>query len=609
MDVKVRLKLVSATGARRKLGSVKLVFTRVGLSLILLVLLLYWRGLGYERALWRSWFEEDSNRRVKGWTWGEIKPSEHIVWHRCYDEYDCARLEVPLDWLDPSPSHLVTIAMIRYNATDRTNYKGPIFINPGGPGGSGIWFVKHLAPYYQSVVGKNHDIISFDPRGVGATTPSISCWNSSFSTSSLLWDIQSPPVLDAHPAVIYDAYAHASAFSQKCASVIGSGEHSIGRFVSTASVARDMLHITEKLGEQKLKYWGFSYGTFLGTTFASLWPEKVGRIVLDGNVDPKQYSSGEGTHFLADTDAVMNSFYTYCYQAGPDLCSFFSPSPTEIETRLNTFLANLKTHPVIVPASSSNNRPEIITFSKVRKLISSSLYQPLVVFPGLASALSALESGNGSTFLQLSPGQDDQLPLCDSSSSPSDPTPEIPEVEGSADASLAILCSDQPAFTGGVSAFSTYLSSCTNASTSAGATMASMRLGCVDWAVQAKWRFDGPFGSDVETKILFVGNTADNITPLRNAYEGAKSFNGSRVLRLDAYGHTSLSMPSQCTAKYIRGYFQEGTMPEEGTVCEGDLKPFQPWKSTSRAESCEEQGDVELDEALMALMKAPLFGT
>jgi hypothetical protein len=63
--------------------------------------------------------------------------------------------QVPLDWLDPSPSHLVTIAIIRYNATDKTNYKGSIFINPGGPGGSGIWFIKHLAPYYQSVVGKN----------------------------------------------------------------------------------------------------------------------------------------------------------------------------------------------------------------------------------------------------------------------------------------------------------------------------------------------------------------------------------------------------------------------------------------------------------------------
>jgi pimeloyl-ACP methyl ester carboxylesterase len=94
--------------------------------------------------------------------------------------------------------------------------------------------------------------------------------------------------------VIYDAYAHASAFAQQCASIIGSEEYSIGRFVSTASVARDMLHIMEKLGEEKLKYWGFSYGTFLGVTFASIWPDKVRRVVLDG-MDSQIFPNLAGT--------------------------------------------------------------------------------------------------------------------------------------------------------------------------------------------------------------------------------------------------------------------------------------------------------------------------
>jgi pimeloyl-ACP methyl ester carboxylesterase len=131
---------------------------------------------------------------------------------------------------------------------------------------------------------RKQDIISFDPRGIGATAPSISCWNSTSTSSihSLLWNLQEPPVLDAHPGVLYDAYAQASAFSQQCALMVGSDEHSIGRFVSTPNVARDMLHIVEKLRERKLKYWGFSYGTFLGLTFACLWPEKIERMVLDG---------------------------------------------------------------------------------------------------------------------------------------------------------------------------------------------------------------------------------------------------------------------------------------------------------------------------------------
>ena len=155
---------------------------------------------------------------------------------------------------------------------------------------------------------------------------------------------------------------------------------SIGRFVSTVSVARDMLHIIEKLGEEKLKCWGFSYGTFLGVTFASLWPEKLGQIVLDGvfplhllttvlftngnsgNVDPEQYSSGEGTHFLADTDAVMNSFHISCHIAGPHLCAFYSLSPSAIETRLTTLLSILKIAPVI---SSSSPQDKTISSRSV----------------------------------------------------------------------------------------------------------------------------------------------------------------------------------------------------------------------------------------------------
>jgi len=139
--------------------------------------------------------------------------------------------------------------------------------------------------------------------------------------------------------------------------------------------------------------------------------------------------------------------------------------------------------------------------------------------------------------------------------------------------------------------------------------MASMRLGCVDWGVGAKWRFDGPFGADIETKILFVGNTADNITPFRNALKSTEMFRGSRVLKLDAFGHTSLCMPSRCTANYIRGFFQEGAMPEVGTVCEGDLELFRPWNGSSTADSGGEEEEKELDEALMALAKIPLYGT
>ncbi|KAH9213173.1 prolyl aminopeptidase-like protein [Leptodontidium sp. 2 PMI_412] len=548
---------------------------------------------------------------VAGWKWSQIKPSRNLVWYQCYEQYDCARLDVPLDWLDPTDLRRATIAIIRYNATDRTNYNGPVFINPGGPGGSGAWFVKRLAPYYQFVVGNNHDIISFDPRGVGATTPKINCWNaSSTTTSSVLWDLQEPPVLDAHPGTIYDSYAHASAFSQQCATQLGD----TARFVSTPSVARDMLHIMEKLGESKLKYWGFSYGTFLGTTFASLFPDKVGRMVNDGNVDARDYVSGAGTHFLQDTDKLMNSFYAFCHLAGPKACAFYASTPKDIEIRVSILLEDIRKHPVIVPASaSSNSRPEIISYSNVQRLITSALYRPLVMFPSLAEAFAALEVGDGRPFLDLTSQGSEEIPSCESRledpTDPENPTPEVPEAEGSADASKAIMCSDGAPIPGGVEEFKTYVGKLMELSKSAGASMASMVMGCVGWKFTAKWQYTGPFEGNTSHPILFIANTADNVTPLRSALANSASFPGSVVMIQDSYGHTSLSCPSRCTARTIRSYFQHGTLPSNGTVCPADLVPFEPWKLDSVSASLTAGSeDKKLDFALRELMKVPVFG-
>ncbi|KAE8441236.1 hypothetical protein EG329_005600 [Mollisiaceae sp. DMI_Dod_QoI] len=588
------------------------VLARVGLILSMLGLVLwrygsFWQETSALKTRLRGCGGMMHNEKVViAQSWSEIKPSSELVWYPCYDEYDCAKLELPLDWLDESDPRRATIAIIRYSATDRTDYKGPVFINPGGPGGSGVWYVKHLAPYYQSVVGRNHDIISFDPRGIGATVPNIDCWNSTVgSTSAFLWDMQDPPNVDAHPGSVYDAYAHAAAFSHQCANNIGEA----GRFVNTPNVARDMLHMVEKLGEEKLQYWGFSYGTFLGTTFAALFPDKVGRLVLDGNVDAREFSEGAGTHFLVDTDAVMGAFYTYCHRAGSSLCAFYASSPETIEARLGDLLADIKIHPVIVPASPSlSSRPEIVSYSKVRRMIMSSLYRPLVVFPSLAEALAALEKGDGRPFLDLASQGGEELPLCQKQydpnhSDPEAPTPDLPEAEGNWDATNAIMCTDARPAEGGVEEFSKYVDTLIGISKAAGATMSSMWMGCMEWGIRAKWQFHGPFEGNTSHPILFIANTADNVTPYRSASQNSKGFPGSVIM------HTSLSMPSRCTALNIRKYFQTGELPAPNTVCPPDYLPFERWNVTrSTTVMIENQEMTNLDEALMELMKAPVVG-
>lgn len=99
------------------------------------------------------------------WHWLDIVPSRELVWHQCFKDYDCARLDVPLDWLNPSDDARAIIAVIRLPASDKSDYRGPVFTNPGGPGGSGVFAVRDHGKYIQKIVGQNYDIISFDPRG------------------------------------------------------------------------------------------------------------------------------------------------------------------------------------------------------------------------------------------------------------------------------------------------------------------------------------------------------------------------------------------------------------------------------------------------------------
>ena len=214
-------------------------------------------------------------------TWADIEPSRSLQWHGCFQgQYDCARLDLPMDWLDPSDEHRVIIAVIRLRATNYTDYRGPVFTNPGGPGGSGVWALRQHGRNLQTIVGDNHDIVSFDPRGIGASVPRIECWDT--VQGRRFWDLRDVGVVDAHPGTLYDVFARATAYSQLCRDSLepsGILHHS-----STTYHARDMLEILDRMGQEKLKYWGFSYGTILGGTFASMYPDRIERLVSDGRI-------------------------------------------------------------------------------------------------------------------------------------------------------------------------------------------------------------------------------------------------------------------------------------------------------------------------------------
>lgn len=249
--------------------------------------------------------------RDSQFNWASITPSAKLQYHDCYDGHKCARLEVPLDWKDPNKGNgtsKASIAIVTLPATvseDDPNFGGTILINPGGPGGSGTETVLQSGAYLQTVVDgdKHYEILGFDPRGVGMSTPFGDCYRNDFNRASdALQKGGIPPAFpDSTGLKLY--YEASKGTSDLC---VGLGPESIFSYMSTASVARDMLEIVDRVDElrqqtskahqskdskelPRLQYLGFSYGTYLGNTFASMFPGRVGRMVLDGIVDADDY--------------------------------------------------------------------------------------------------------------------------------------------------------------------------------------------------------------------------------------------------------------------------------------------------------------------------------
>ena len=184
----------------------------------------------------------------------------------------------------------------------------------------------------------------------------------------------------------------------------------------------------------------------------------------------------------------MNAFYHFCHLSGPSKCKFYSPSPQVIEARLDAVLMNLKIHPIVVPPTQLGDLPELVTYSWVKRFISSALYRPIILFPSLAKTLAALETGDGAPFLNLSGVGESFSCDCDACGMPPEPPAEL---EGTEDAFRAIMCTDGSGMNDTVQEFEKYSEHLIRQSKAAGAVNVLFRMSCAGWNVKAKWRFPG----------------------------------------------------------------------------------------------------------------------
>ncbi|KAJ7265165.1 hypothetical protein C8J57DRAFT_1718426 [Mycena rebaudengoi] len=539
-------------------------------------------------------------RAADTFLWDQLTPSQDLEWVQCYSTFQCTRLEVPLDYSDPNVG-TAALAIIRLPANvSEAQYRGPLLFNPGGPGGSGVDSLVANGPSFQAVLGSQsnqYDIVSFDPRGELSEYPFhlmpllSGCADSGvrystpiaafFETDAerALWNAAAPfASLNASSDAIPQAWGRAHLLGAIAAQRDAS---QILKYLTTDNVARDMLQITQKFGFEKLQYYGISYGSVLGATFAALFPDKVERILIDGVLDPDSWFSANWTIDVTDTDKALQTFFDGCAAAGPDLCAFYKPTVVEIADRLTALTASIRTQPipVLTPAGYG-----LVDYSLLRLSVLEALYRPFSLFPTLARGLAALENGDGSMLYSISQEPTFQCDCANNTASP--PTD---------DSTVAIECGDAIEVTDSIEEVTEFYQNAVKTSQFA------------EFSVYREDRFKGPVAAaNTSFPLLLVTTTADPITPKAEALKTQAGFPGSVLLTQDGPGHTSLSAPSLCTTGYFRQYFLNGILPPPETVCPVDATLFGASANSTSKRAALSADEEEVLAALMAVSDSVL---
>ncbi|OHF04004.1 hypothetical protein CORC01_00866 [Colletotrichum orchidophilum] len=538
-----------------------------------------------------------STNSTKAFSWVDTKPTKDLQYYDCGDGFQCGRLEVPLDWSNPDKNSTVAIGIVKLPATvpnDDPSFAGSVLINPGGPAVSGTNFAYSWGPTLQKVLGqdRNYEIIGFDPRGVNTSTPHSDCFKGDQFARRLSQESDSvlPPIDDA----LGFHWASATAKSALCEE---NGVDSIWGHMNTASVARDMVEIIDRIDDlrwkesgktkpkdaeaARLQYVGISYGSFLGNAFASMFPERVERIWIDAIVDGDDWTAGTFRNDINDVEKIVDQFYEVCFNSGKDcpLVQSSDKSGPDIKARVADFLDEMDTNPV---SFSYDGRPYLLTSSIIRQAIFSAMYSPLSSFETLALRLSALLNGDYSILVTLLPADSIKL-VCDLPDGD-----ELPQYNWDSDVLAGVLCTDivDDVADRNISFYEDIVKYFKNQSETTGTGVSgAIPISCAGRKIRPPYAFTGPFTSPAANAndskapaapLLITSSRYDPILPLRNAFTVQKGHPGSAVVIQETSGHGATSNPSPCLVKIVREYFYEGTVPESGTVCESECHPTIP---------------------------------
>ena len=456
--------------------------------------------------------------------------TQQVSWHPCTSGFECAKVKVPLDYRHPDRG-AIALTVSRRPAGNPDERVGAILVNPGGPGASGITYAPTAVSHFRSDVLDRYDIVGFDPRGV-ASSEGVDC----LSDQDLDAFISLDPTPD-NAAAAAEARRAITAFGRGC--VRGSGR--LAAHMSTPEASRDMDIIRAVVDSPEFNYYGASYGTLLGATYADLFPDRLGAMVLDGAIDPQESLVQENLDAAAGFETALRAYLRFCVHQGS--CPL-GDNEAAAEVNLDALLDRIDAHPI--PAG----RGRQLSFGQAVLGVWLPLYVP-ELWSSLSAALVQAKSNDGSGLVRLSDLYTSRGPKG--------------YVDNSMEALYAVNCLDNPS-SRSVEDVRRLIPRFEKASPTFGDVFAWFLIGCPHWPVHTAEpipKIDAPGAPP----IVVVGTTGDPATPYSSAVALAKELTSGVLVTRVGEGHSGFGRGNQCVDDAVNDFFAEGKVPEDGLRC------------------------------------------
>ena len=464
--------------------------------------------------------------------------------------FSCAVITVPLDYANPK-GETISIAVKKRAATGG-HAQGALFINPGGPGDSGVSFAERAGNAFSPDLLSAYDIIGFDPRGVGSST-AITCSSDDDSSSS-----PAEPSATGTPSAgstlsagtasggeSYEEWAESTRQSfQELSKQCGSNTEPAALLdhVDTVSAARDLDILRALAGQEKLNYLGFSYGTYLASVYAETFPGNTGRIVLDGAIDPSLSLAEQGLGQAKGFEQALRTYVDYCQSSSG--CPLSGGTDAGVQ-QIRDLITSANSTPL-----ATGDPKRTVTGADIVTALSEYLYTTEQNWPPLTKALDqAINHRDGSAFA----ASEEQ----DSSSK-----------DDGGGAFQAVTCLDYPV-EGDTTTWAAQYEQAKREAPIFADSAVGMDLVCSVWGHNGT-RKPAQIHARGAAPILVVGTTGDPATPYAWSKSLAEQLDSGQLLTWEGNGHTAYGGDASCVNDAVDAYLISGTMPEKGLTCHGN---------------------------------------